>query len=480
MIRNIFLFLLLLVFPSSVFSQTGSTTTLSGALAEVVPFTILSTNTSGASSGIFSLLDKRSGEQLKISETQASIDYETQSQAQYTATLKDLMRLKREIERLGGLFTVSDSWSLLVPESELSSFDTFFSDYKKLFPEQDNLAANPRVFQQNINTFLSDIISQQQELQVLLLESKIKLETHITELQNFENQLEKTQLSIQLQVFDGLKKAASFLALIFGTFLLNRFASHIIQKKSHAPEEKKKVILSLLSLIRNIIIIAIIIVFFFSELLNFLPFLAILGTAIWFALRDVISSFIAWFVIGLKDTTFKLGDVIEIPRDGIFWEVVKIHPLITTIKELGLSGPNSKFRTFPNKLIFETSLNNLWKYGGWTYIPIECMVTYESDIDIARGLLLDAMNEVCNSADFSHVMDQKARLKKLWIPEKNQNPQVFVDVRTQGVFLRWKMLVMWNERHEIRNRTVINFTQKMKHHPEVELRYVDFWVNELR
>ena len=194
----------------------------------------------------------------------------------------------------------------------------------------------------------------------------------------------------------------------------------------------------------------------------------------------MISSFIAWFVIGLRDTTYKLGDVIEIPRDHIFGEVVKIHPLVTTIKELGLSGPNSKFRTFPNKLIFETSLNNLWKYGGWTFIPVECMITYQSDVELARTLLLDSMNEVCFSPDFTHVTDAKARLKKLGIPEKNHMPQVFVDVRTQGIFLRGKMLVMWNERHEIRNRTVIAFTQKVKNTTSVELRYVDFWVNELR
>ncbi len=159
---------------------------------------------------------------------------------------------------------------------------------------------------------------------------------------------------------------------------------------------------------------------------------------------------------------------------------MKIHPLVTTIKELGLSGPNSKFRSFPNKLIFETSLNNLWKYAGWTYIPIESMITYESDMNEAKQLLLDAMNEVYDSGNFSRAIEQKAKLKKLGLPEKNIIPQVFIDVRTQGVFLRGKILVMWGERHELRNQIVALFMQKMKTSETVHLRYVDFWVNELR
>lgn len=77
-----------------------------------------------------------------------------------------------------------------------------------------------------------------------------------------------------------------------------------------------------------------------------------------------------------------------------------------------MSGPNSKFRSFPNKMIFETSLNNLSRHHNWIYIPIECMLTYESYIVDAKQLLLETMNEVLYSTDFTHPEDQKARIKK--------------------------------------------------------------------
>lgn len=86
--------------------------------------------------------------------------------------------------------------------------------------------------------------------------------------------------------------------------------------------------------IANVSIISVIAVFFFAELLSFLPFLAILGTAIGFALRDIISSFIAWFLIGNKDSVYKIGDVIEVEGDNVFGRVFKISPVVTTIQEL--------------------------------------------------------------------------------------------------------------------------------------------------
>jgi small-conductance mechanosensitive channel len=51
---------------------------------------------------------------------------------------------------------------------------------------------------------------------------------------------------------------------------------------------------------RGIFLIAFL-VLFSSEFSAFLPFIAIMATAIGFALRDVVYSFIGWFMIGASD-----------------------------------------------------------------------------------------------------------------------------------------------------------------------------------
>jgi hypothetical protein len=48
----------------------------------------------------------------------------------------------------------------------------------------------------------------------------------------------------------------------------------------------------------NILFVGVFLVLFAAELLSFLPFVAILGTAVGLALRDVIYSFIGWFAVG--------------------------------------------------------------------------------------------------------------------------------------------------------------------------------------
>ncbi len=72
---------------------------------------------------------------------------------------------------------------------------------------------------------------------------------------------------------------------------------------------------------------------FSVEFISFLPFLAILTTAVGFSLREVISSFIGWFVIE-ADTGYKAGDLIEL--DTMTGRVKHITPLLTTIEEYGL------------------------------------------------------------------------------------------------------------------------------------------------
>jgi len=71
---------------------------------------------------------------------------------------------------------------------------------------------------------------------------------------------------------------------------------------------------------------------FSAEFMSFLPFLAILSTAIGFALRDVVSSFIGWFVIG-ANSGYQEGDLVEF--DAIVGRVSSVTPLLTTIEEYG-------------------------------------------------------------------------------------------------------------------------------------------------
>ncbi len=210
------------------------------------------------------------------------------------------------------------SGSFVVSSEIEARMKELLEEVQAILPEKTDIILSSLYFQKNAETLTLLLQEKQKETRILIEESQVKLIQYQADFESQQAEFEKTQISFDRIIKDWLKKGLYFIIAIVVLFLLAKISVYVVQRKSQLPEEKKQVILSLLSLMRNTAVIIVVVVFFFSELLNFLPALAILGTAIGFALRDVISSFIAWFVIGLRDTTYKIGDVIEIPRDQIF------------------------------------------------------------------------------------------------------------------------------------------------------------------
>jgi small-conductance mechanosensitive channel len=110
-----------------------------------------------------------------------------------------------------------------------------------------------------------------------------------------------------------------------------------------------------------------------------------MATAIGFALRDVVYSFIGWFMIGASDG-YQEGDIIQV--EDFQGKVFRITPLLTTLEEHGLQGVTGKMVSFPNKIIFEKTIKNFSRAHGFTFISLDFIVTHESDIDRAREVLM--------------------------------------------------------------------------------------------
>lgn len=263
------------------------------------------------------------------------------------------------------------------------------------------------------------------------------------------------------------------IAIVVSIFLISQLIQWAINARPHLIEEKKNVLMNVVKWTSNISIIVIIAVFFFSELLSFLPFLAILWTAIGFALRDIISSFIAWFLIWHKDSVYKIGDVIEVEWDNVFGRVFKISPVVTTIQELWLSGPSGMYKSFPNKAVFEKSIKNISKINNWIYITVDFLLDKKSSIPKAKTLLLEVMNEVINHEKYSSPFEARAPFRKYGITEANMHPQIFLDIKPQGIFLRGKIFVYWAERHDIRSEIVEMFFNNAQKDDSIEVKQVE-------
>lgn len=438
--------------------------------------------------GIFSTLEKIDKEKTAVTEKEWQIDFEEKRISDYTLKIETLTEQYNEILNLEKLY--QELKNSITPESQNDEVLQ-----KAYLDSQADLDQKIAIFLEGIKfevtdkqidydffqTFQRDIKKALDETLKKLSEDVISSQGLLVEYQDevekLEENLNKSEIALQLQIKDIIYKLIFFLVTFLVLYFLSKIAQKWIRNKESFSEEKKQVLLSIVRWIKNILLFSVIIFFFFSEFLTILPFLAILWTALWFALRDVISSFIAWFVIGLKDGIYGVGDVIEMENENVFGRVIKITPLITVIQELGLSWPNGMYRSFPNKKIFESSIKNIWKQKGWIFISTDFLMETKSDIELAKKILIEVMNGVSIQEKFSQPLSQKSFLKKFWHTEESLKPQVFLEIRPQWVLLRGKVPVMWGERHMMRTEIIERFAKKTQKLRSIKFRYVEIGGN---
>ena len=146
---------------------------------------------------------------------------------------------------------------------------------------------------------------------------------------------------------------------------------------------------------------------------------------------------------------------------------------MTTIQELGLSGPSGMYKSFPNKAIFEKSIKNISKINNWIYITVDFLLNTSSSISKSKSILLEVMQEVVVQEKYSSPFDARAPFRKYGIQDTGMHPQIFLDIQPQGIFLRGKVFVYWPERHEIRSEIVEAFFERAQKESSVVVRQVE-------
>lgn len=205
---------------------------------------------------------------------------------------------------------------------------------------------------------------------------------------------------------------------------------------------------------------------FSVEFISFLPFLAILTTAVGFSLREVISSFIGWFVIE-ADTGYKAGDLIEL--DTMTGRVKHITPLLTTIEEYGLQWFTGKIISFPNKTIFEKSIKN-WSHGSdFLMISNDFLLTYDSDITAAKELLMEVVGY--NALPQYYKSRKEISLFKFIynFTDEDLKPQIHVLTDNKWITLRVRNLVHMTDRFAEQSRIVETFISRVQKEKKVTM-----------
>ncbi len=244
----------------------------------------------------------------------------------------------------------------------------------------------------------------------------------------------------------------------------------ILKLSAHFNENRQRTLLKLNKIIFTVILVIILLGLFFSQVSTFLPFLAIIGTGLAFAVRDTISSFIAWFVIG-GERGYRSGQVVGI--GDVVGKVIEVKPLITVLEDRTNGYPTGKLVTFPNKVIFEGKIVHHSHNMGLVPVEVEFLLSENSDLDLAESKLVEIVTEA-NGEVLAMIADKSSKIIR-------QTPYEAVDLELKswseasndGVMLRVRTMGLYGTHDDLSLEVHKQFTRWVQKNSDVFLHFTN-------
>ena len=200
--------------------------------------------------------------------------------------------------------------------------------------------------------------------------------------------------------------------------------------------------------------------------------LTLIGAGLAIAMREALLSIVGWLQIILR-APFKQGDRIEINR--LQGDVVDIRLFYTTLMETGgwVQADQSTGRLvhFPNNWLYQHALYNYTRGFGFIWNEIPVTVTFRSDHEAAREIMLELASE---SAE---IMEQQAaqalrRLSREYLVHYSiLTPFVYVQITKDGVRLTLRYLCEVRKRRGTAHALTLGFLERFRAHGGIELAY---------
>lgn len=179
----------------------------------------------------------------------------------------------------------------------------------------------------------------------------------------------------------------------------------------------------------------------FKGIQEITTFLGLLSAGIAIALKDVFTNFAGWiFIIWVRP--FSVGDRIQISNNS--GDVIDISMFHTTIMEIGnwveADQSTGRIIKIPNGMVFTQALANYSKGFQFIWNEIPVMITFESNWEKAKEILLKIANK--HAEHLSETAKKRVReaSKYFMIRYSKLTPTVYTSVKESGVLLTIRYL----------------------------------------
>lgn len=187
-----------------------------------------------------------------------------------------------------------------------------------------------------------------------------------------------------------------------------------------------------------------------ESLAGYGTFLGLIGAGVALAMQETLISMAGWFLI-LMHRLYDVGDRIEV--NGLQGDVIHISPFYTHVLEVGgwVKGDQSTGRilSIPNSMAVRHQVYNYTRGFPFIWNEITITVTFESDWEKARGILLKtAQHEAGKIQDEVHTQI-RAMQSNFAIYYNRLTPIVYTTIVPHGACLTLRHLVPVRQRRKM-------------------------------
>jgi len=206
----------------------------------------------------------------------------------------------------------------------------------------------------------------------------------------------------------------------------------------------------------------------YNDIGSLLMSLGIIGAALTFALQRPIMNFAGWINIVIT-RPFKINDRIYIKDIGM-GDVYKIDTMHIYLREV-VGEPTGRTLIIPNAYVLTNSITNYTKGSPYIWDNVKVAVTYESNFEKAKRLVLEACEEV--------VGDLMKELAEIWRNKPRpftsakvyDKPILRVNFLERGIELKVRYLVNTFEWAEVKTKILSKVIEKINREKDVEIAY---------
>lgn len=165
-------------------------------------------------------------------------------------------------------------------------------------------------------------------------------------------------------------------------------------------------------------------------------YLGLLSAGLAIALKDPLASLAAWLFI-LWRRPIEIGERVQVGSH--LGDVVDIRLFQFTMLEIGnwvaADQTTGRLINLPNSLVFTTPVANYTRgfHSIWTEIPV--LLTFESNWQEARGLLLAIAERHGRESATRAGVEMSAAARRYALPQSSIDPAVYLSVQASGVLL---------------------------------------------